>query len=124
MLNRKIFFIGCPVFIIILIAVTSAILVFGVNKNDAENAVMPEILTGSENYDKQSEANTETTFYVTANEGVLCVYNCTGSSQILTDAITYIDIYSLDSDTKRSLDSGIVFKNRTEVIRFIENISS
>ena len=124
MLNRKFYITICFLFIVASVFAVSAVFVNSKIKNDFDATTNNSISYSDADLKNPQSSLLPTTYFVTAGDGILCIYSCTENSQILTDAITYIDLYSLDSNTKQSLESGIVFENRTEVIRFIENISS
>lgn len=119
MFNRKFVFVLSGVAVAV---TTVCILCLSRHKNENETPdICQDVLSTDASQNLPDEENS---YFVIAGDGVLCVYSCTDTTQILTDAITYIDLYSVASETKKSLEAGIMFESRTEVIRFIENISS
>ena len=124
LINKKSFLVYCLILTVFLIFITCAVLIPNFAVKEASETSAYGAASVNADYASAPAENDGNTFFLTAHDGILCIYSCTDNSQILTDAITYIDLYSLDSATKQSLESGIRFENRIEVIRFIEEIGS
>ncbi len=121
LINKKYFSLFCCLFVITLIAAISASFY---EQKSADVPALTADVTESEVISGSDVIAEDKTYFLNLHDGIICIYNCSDNSKILTDAITYIDIYSLDDDVRKSLETGVMFQNRLELTLFLENIGS
>lgn len=113
------------ILIYLFISVLCAAAIFGVfliNFAAPKEAEVP-MQTSAEYNSAQTTKPPETCLLMLSDE-VLCVYECQSSGNKLVNVISYIDVYSLESDVQSSLKDGIVFQNKQKLAEFIEDLSS
>lgn len=123
MIIKKTFPFLCLIFVVFIISFFAVKISFSKKESPAATILNPDV-NQSEITKTPGSSETPKTYFVTSHDEVVCIYSCDENSKILTDAITYIDIYSLDDDVRRSLETGIMFQNRFDLTVFLENIGS